>query len=74
MAGNRLILRAVGAVISAAFLVLCLKALCSHFYRNLKRAARIKRQPIAFIHTAPSLVPAVEVSAEAEDDHCPYRG
>jgi hypothetical protein len=71
MAGNRLTLRAVEVVMSTAFLVLCVKALCSHFYRDLKRAARIKRQPIAFIQ--PSLVPAVEVSAEAEDDHCPYR-
>jgi hypothetical protein len=51
-------------ILSTAFLVLCTKAFCSHFYRDLKRPLQNRRQQVAFIRTSPSLVPAKHAHSE----------
>ena len=63
MIGQRLVFNVVGVVVNAAFLVLCTKAFCSHFYNDLKRLLRHRRQQIEFGYT-PSLVSAVKARAK----------
>jgi hypothetical protein len=48
MTGQRLVFKVVGILLSAAFLVLCAVAFCSHFHNDLKRLLRNRRQQIAF--------------------------
>jgi hypothetical protein len=62
MTGQRLVFKVAGIVVSAAFLIRCAKAFCSHFYDDLKRQLRNKRQQIALSQT-PSQAPAAKVTA-----------
>jgi hypothetical protein len=57
----RLVFKLLEIVLSTVFLVLCTKALFSHFYDDLRRLARSRRPQVGMIQS-PSLIPAVEVS------------
>jgi hypothetical protein len=56
MVGYKLFLKVLEVVLSAAFLFLCAKAFCSHFYKDLKTALRNRKQQIGFTEAAPSIV------------------
>jgi hypothetical protein len=62
MAG-RLALKVIEIVASVVFLVLCAKSFCTHFYNDQMRALPSRKQRVAFVEDAPSLVPA-KVSAK----------
>jgi hypothetical protein len=65
MAHYRIIFKALEVVVSTAFLVLCAKAFCSHFYNDLRQLLRDRRQKMTFVRNSPLLVPAVEVTARS---------
>jgi hypothetical protein len=66
---HTLVFKILEIVLSMVFLVLCMKALCSHFYRDLRRMFHNRRQPIAFVRTSPPLVPA-KVTARPKHTLC----
>jgi hypothetical protein len=42
---HRLVFKVLEIILSTAFLVLCTKAFCSHFYRDLRKLFHKRRQP-----------------------------
>ena len=72
MVGYKLFLKVLEVVLSAAFLFLCAKAFCSHFYKDLKTALRNRKQQIGFTEAAPSIVPAV-LTAKLKKVRYPYQ-
>jgi hypothetical protein len=57
----KLVFKVLEIVLSTVFLVLCTRAFLSHFYNDLRRLARSRRQHVEIIRS-PSLVPVVETS------------
>jgi hypothetical protein len=63
----RIVLKVLEIVLSTVFLLLCVKAFCSHFYNHLRLVLRYRRQQIAPKPKSPSPVIAKTAAPSTPD-------
>jgi hypothetical protein len=67
MRGYRIVLKVLEIVLSTVFLLLCVKAICSHFHNHLRLVLRYGRQQIAPMPKSPSPVIATKTTPSTPD-------
>jgi hypothetical protein len=63
----RIVLKVLEIVLSTVFLLICVKAFCSHFYNHLSWVLRYRRQQITPMPKSPSPVIATKATPSTPD-------